>query len=398
LPGVTRRIRVCHIITRLIVGGAQEAAVLSCARVDTERFESALVTGPQTGVEGSLHPRAASLSVPTVIVEPLVRQVDPILDVRAARALRRHLREIRPDIVHTHSSKAGLLGRWAARHERVPVVVHTVHGWSFHDHMPGWLRATYVRLERRAAHWCDRIVTVSDLDRRKGLAAGIGAPEQYLTIRELNDLARYEAHAGERAEARRLLGLPPDGAVVGTVGRFSEQKDPSTWIRAAALIARARPDTRFVMIGDGPLRAEAERLGEELGLRAHLSTPGLRDDVSVLLPALDVFLLTSRWEGLPLVIPQAMAAGVPVVASTADGNREVVRDGENGLLVAPESPDAAARAVLELLDDAALRARVERTGRETAREFSLVQTIPRLEALYESQAARTVRQGAVRPD
>jgi glycosyltransferase involved in cell wall biosynthesis len=388
---------VCHIITRLIVGGAQEAAVLSCARVDAERFESVLVTGPQAGVEGTLRPLAASLGVPTVIVDPLVRQVNPVLDVRATRALRHHLRATRPDVVHTHSSKAGLIGRWAARRERIPVVVHTVHGWSFHEHMPAWLRATYLQLERRAANWCDRIVTVSDLDRKKGLAAGIGSPEQYVTIHEVNDLAPYESHAGQRAEARRRLGLPPDGAVVGTVGRFTEQKDPHTWIRAAALIARRRPDTHFVMIGDGPLRAEVERSSRELALGDRLLAPGLRDDVPALLPAFDVFLLTSRWEGLPLVIPQAMAAGVPVVASTADGNREVVRDRVNGLLVAPQSPEATAQAVVELLDDPALRERVELAGRETARAFSLGQTIPRLETLYESSAA-TVGRETVRPD
>jgi glycosyltransferase involved in cell wall biosynthesis len=385
---MTRRLRVCHIITRLIVGGAQEAALLSCASVDRERFSSTLVTGAQTGSEGSLRPRADTLGVPTVVVDPLVRQIDPRLDVRAVRELRRRIDQLAPDIVHTHSSKAGLIGRWVARRERVPFVLHTVHGWSFHDHMPAWLRTTYIQLERRAARWCDRIVTVSDLDREKGLAVGIGSPEQYVTIHEVNDLAPYEAHAGEQAEARRRIGLPEEGPVIGTVGRFSEQKDPHTWIRAAAQVARQRPDASFVMIGDGPLRSEAERLAVALGCASRLVTTGLRDDVPLVLPALDVFLLTSRWEGLPLVIPQAMAAGVPVVTSTADGNREVVGDRENGLLVPPQDPDAAAAALLEVLADPALRGSIVTTGRATAREFSLSRTIPQLEDLYERAAAR----------
>ena len=379
---MTGRLHVCHIITRLIVGGAQEAAVLSCAHVDRERFESTLVIGPQAGAEGTLVPLADRLGVPTVVAPSLVREVAPVQDARAVRQLRRLLRDRRPDVVHTHSSKAGLLGRWAAHRERVPTIVHTVHGWSFHDHMHPLVRATYVRLERKAARWCHRIVTVSDLDREKGLAAGIGTPEQYVTIREVNDLAPFEEHAGQRDEARRRLGIAGDGPVVGTVGRFTEQKDPRTWIRAAALIAQQRPDVHFVMIGDGSLRAETEREAAALGIANRLVTPGLRDDLPAVFPALDVFLLTSRWEGLPLVIPQAMTAGVAVVATAADGNREVLRDRENGLLTPPQEPEISAAAVLELLDDSQLRETVTGAGRETARRFTLSRTIPALEALY----------------
>lgn len=395
---MTGKLGVCHVITRLIVGGAQEAAVLTCARVDADRFDSALVIGPETGTEGSLRPLADSLGVPTAVVPPLVRQVAPVNDVRAARALRRLFRAWKPEIVHTHSSKAGVLGRWAARREHVAAIVHTVHGWSFHDHMHPLVRASYIRLERRAASWCDRIVTVSELDREKGLAVGIGSPDQYVTIREVNDLAPYEEHAGERGAARRRLGLPDDCPVVGTASRFSEQKDPITWVRTAAAIAQQRPDAHFVMIGDGPLRAEAERVAAELGLAARLVTTRLRDDVPELLPAFDVFLLTSRWEGLPLVIPQAMAGGVPVVASSADGNREVVRDRVNGLLVAPQVPAGAATAVVELLDDATLREQLVTAGHNTAGEFGLEQTIPLLESLYRECAGEQAgRRGAITP-
>jgi glycosyltransferase involved in cell wall biosynthesis len=391
---VSRPLGVYHVVTRLIVGGAQEAAVLACARADRRRFESTLVFGSQTGAEGSLRPRADSLGVPTIVVPDLVREIAPVADVRAARALRSLFQARQPDVVHTHSSKAGLLGRWAARRERVPTIVHTVHGWSFHDHMQPWLRTTYIRLERRAAQWCDYIVTVSDLDREKGLANRIGRPDQYATIREVNDLTPYAERAGERDEARRRLGLPAGGAVVGTVGRLSDQKDPGTWVRAAAAIARQRPDTHFVMIGDGPLRAEAEREAAGLGVADRLVMTGLRDDVPAVLPAFDVFLLTSRWEGLPLVIPQAMAAGVPVVASTADGNREVVRERENGLLIPPRAAEAAATAVVEVLGDDHLRHSLIAKGTETAREFALERTIPRLEALYLD--ASSARPGRVR--
>ena len=378
--------RVCHVITRLIIGGAQEAAVNACAYVDRDAFPSVLVTGPQTGAEGDLRPLARELDVPIIELPSLVREISPRHDPRALRDLRHVLREHRPEIVHTHSSKAGLLGRRAAHREHVPVVVHTVHGWSFHDHMPGWQRTVYRQLERRAAPWTDRLVTISRLDREKGLGARIGTPAQYEVIHELNDLSRYGGRS--QASARDRLGLPTDAFVVGTVGRLSEQKDPETWVRAAATVAAAAPAARFVMVGDGPLRPEVGRLARELGIADRLLLTGLRDDVPELLAAFDVFLLTSRWEGLPLVIPQAMASSVPVVASTADGNREAVRHGENGLL-ATSSPDAFAAQVLSLRDRELSR-RLTATAIETARDFSLERTIPQLEAVYRDCAAEKV--------
>jgi glycosyltransferase involved in cell wall biosynthesis len=378
---IGRPLRVCHVITRLIVGGAQEAAIYACAYVDQGSFSSVLVAGPQTGAEGDLRDLAGGLGVPIVQAPSLVREIAPGRDVRALRQLRRVFRELRPDVVHTHSSKAGLLGRLAARRERVPTIVHTVHGWSFHDQMAPLTRAAYVRLERRAARWTDRIVTVSTLDREKGLAARVGVSSQYRTIHELNDLRRYSAGDHTRSAARASLGLPLDSFVVGAVGRLSEQKDPQTWVRAASLVAAQAPDARFVMIGDGDLRAVTERAAAELGVADRLLLTGLRDDVPAILPAMDVLLLTSRWEGLPLVIPQAMAAGVPVVATAVDGNREIVHDGENGLLAPPGDPELLAGAVLRLRDHD-LACRLVDGGSETARDFSLERTIPQLEQLY----------------
>ena len=377
----SRSLRVCHIITRLIVGGAQEAAIYACAYVDRDKFSSVLATGPQTGVEGDLRGLASRLGAGIIEVPSLVREIAPGRDACGLRQLRRILRALRPDIVHTHSSKAGILGRLAARREGVPVVVHTVHGWSFHDEMTPLSRAVYVRLERRAAHWTDRIITISTFHRDKGLGARVGKPWQYRTIRALNDLSRYSVDRQARSVARATLGLPLDSFVVGTVGRLSEQKDPQTWVRSASLIAARASDARFVMVGDGDLRGVTERIAAEVGIADRLLLTGLRDDAPQILPGFDVLLLTSRWEGLPLVIPQAMASGVPVVASAVDGNREVVRDGENGLLAPPSKPEALADAVLRLRNPD-LAAKLVAAGHETARDFSLERTVPQLEELY----------------
>jgi glycosyltransferase involved in cell wall biosynthesis len=379
---LVERLRVLNVITHLDTGGATDAALNACAYIDHERFAPKLVCGPSPEEEGDVKGRADGLGVEVVTIPTLGRSIDPIRDVRSLQALRRLFRGIRPDIVHTHSSKAGFLGRLAARRERVPAVVHTVHGWSFHDFMPRRNRAVFVGLERLAAKWTDRIVTVSQLDRDKGLAAGIRPRGTYSVIHELNDLEPFLGADDDPATARADLGLPPNAPVIGTVGRLSEQKDPMTFVRSAAAVIAEIPEARFVMVGHGPLRRQTERLVGDLGLGDRFLFTGVRADVPAILRSFDVFLLTSLWEGMPLVIPQAMACRVPVVASTADGNRELIRDGDNGLLAPPGSPDQFARGVVRLLLEKDLRDRVVDQGTETAKGFALAYTIPQLESLY----------------
>jgi glycosyltransferase involved in cell wall biosynthesis len=384
-----RPLRVLALITHLDVGGASDAAVNACAFIDRERFASLLACGRSPDEESDVTGRARDLGVELVTMPSLVRSIDPARDVRALRDVRRLIRRVRPDIVHTHSSKAGFVGRLAARREQVPVVVHTVHGWSFHDYMSRNRRTLFVGVERLAARWTDRIVTVSELDRAKGVAAGIASAERYSVIHELNDLEPFlRARGGDRAPARARLGVAPDALLIGTVGRLSDQKDPSTFVQTAAAIAAEVPEAHFVWVGHGPLLGQAEQLAAEAGLGERFLFTGARSDVAEILPSFDVFLLTSLWEGMPLVIPQAMACGVSVVVSTADGNRELVQDGDNGLLAPSRNPARFARRVIELLHDAGLRERLVRGGTATAKEFTLASTIPQLEQLYTDCANR----------
>jgi glycosyltransferase involved in cell wall biosynthesis len=386
------RLRVLNVITHLDAGGATDAALNACAYISDERFAPTLVCGPSPEEEGDVKARADRLGVEVVTIPTLGRSIDPIRDVRALRALRKLFRSTRPDIVHTHSSKAGFLGRLAARREQTPAVIHTVHGWSFHDYMPRRDRVLYTAVERLAARWTDRIVTVSELDRSKGMAAGIGSFELYSIIHELNDLEPFLGADGARAASRAPLGLPADGPVIGTVGRLSDQKDPTTFVLAAAAVAADIPEARFVMVGHGPLRRNVERLVEDLGLSDRFLFTGVRADIPAILRSFDVFLLTSLWEGMPLVIPQAMACRVPVVASTADGNRELIRNGHNGLLAPPSSPEQFARGVVRLLREKDLRDRLVDQGTQTARDFTLAHTIPQLESLYLDCLQRRNRQ------
>ncbi len=377
------RARVAHVITRLIVGGAQEntlASVIGHRRNGT--FDADLVVGPTFGPEGTLIPDAERAGIRAISVPSLRREVNPVLDPIATWRLASVFRRGRYDIVHTHSSKAGIVGRVAAHLAGVPIVVHTVHGWGFHDRQPAIVRGAYVTLERRTARLADALVTVTPRDAEKGLALGIGRPEQYTTIRSGIDVARFQTPSRSRDAVRAELGIAPEQIVVGSVMRLSPQKAPLDFVAAIDAVCRNRPDVIGVIVGDGPLRArvEADLATRALGDRVRLL--GLRHDVPDLLATFDVFVLSSRWEGLPRVLPQAMAAGLPIVATEVDGSGEAIVPGENGFLVPPAEPGALARHVLELVDDPASRARLGADGRARAAAFDVGVMVRDIETLY----------------
>ncbi len=382
-------IPVLHPITRLIVGGAQENTMYTAALLDPARYHAEILSGPQTGPEGSLIEEVRARGVPLTILPTLLRQISPLNDLRALRSLIRLMRRKRFTIVHTHSSKAGVLGRLAAKRARVPVIVHTVHGWSFHDHMPPAKRRLYVHLERFAARFTDAMIVVAEPDIEKGLREGIGAPEQYRLIRSAIPLDEFDPATVDRTAARHALGLPLDAPVLGNVGRFSAQKNPLDWVRIAGKVARQLPDCHFLLVGDGPLRAEVEAALVEEGITERTVLTGLRRDVPRMIAAMDVFLLTSLWEGLPRVIPEAMAMRVSVVANRADGTAEAISHGETGFLCDPGDLDEAAAYCVQLLTQPALRAEMGNRGRAFAlREFDVRQMVAQIDQLYQELLAR----------
>lgn len=377
------KIPVLHPITRLIVGGAQENTMYTAALLDRERFQVEVLSGPQTGSEGSLIEEVRARQVPLTILPDLLRQVSPLNDLRALFKLAGLMRRKGFTIVHTHSSKAGILGRIAARLAGVPVIVHTVHGWSFHDHMSPAVRRTYIQLERLCASITDAMIVVAAPDIDKGLKAGIGRREQYRLIRSAIPLDEFDPGRVDCAAVRRELGLPLDAPVLGNVGRFSPQKNPLEWVKVAGVVGRAIPECRFLLVGDGPLREQVEVALEAEGILERTVLTGLRRDVPRMMRAIDVFLLTSLWEGLPRVIPQAMAMGLPVVANRADGTVEAIRQGETGFLCNPGDIDGLAAACLQALRSPELRAEIGRRGQAYARQdFDLRRMVAQIEQLY----------------
>ena len=366
----------------MIVGGAQETVLLAAALADRERFDPVVVTGPQTGSEGSLHQQAAERGVRVVVVPDLVREVSPRRDVRVVPALVELLRELHPHVVHTHSSKAGVVGRLAARRARVPGVVHTVHGWPFHEHQPRALAAVWREVERRTAPLADRLVVVAEADRDKGLAAGVGRVGQYLTVRSGMELGHYAGVRLARRDVRAELGVPVDAALIGSVMRLSAQKDPLTVVDAFRAVAQQRPEAWLLVVGDGPLRERVEARLHEAGLRHRAVLTGLRADVPRLLGAMDVFLSASRWEGLPRTVVAAMASGTPVVATPVDGVRDVLQDGVTGLVGPPGQGAALGGAVLRMLTEPGLAQRMSVAAMERVREFDATHMVRQLEQLY----------------
>jgi glycosyltransferase involved in cell wall biosynthesis len=379
----TGRIRVLQLITRLIVGGAQETVLYTASCLDKRLFEVEVLSGPQTGSEGSLIQEMRSLEIPLSILPELRREISPVRDLLALVKMVRFMRENHYSIVHTHSSKAGILGRLAAKLAGVPVVIHTVHGWSFHEYMPHWQRWFYIRMERLIASMTDTFILVAESDRQKGIQEGIGTPDQYHLIRSAIPIEEFDPEKYNREAVRKALGIASDAPVLGFIGRFSPQKNPLAWVRIAAIVANRLPACRFLLVGGGPLRPQVESAVSRLGLAERTVFGGLRRDIPSMLAGMDVLLMTSAWEGLPRVIPQALCERVPVVASRVDGIAEAILDGETGFLRQLDDESGLAEACLSLLENNELRKTMGQRGREFASShFNLRDMVLRLQELY----------------
>lgn len=348
------RLRVAILVTRLDLGGAQEVALETAARLDPERFQVLLLAGPGGALDGEARRRLGPRFVP---VPSLVHPIRPWQDLAALIWLWGFLRREGIEVLHTHSSKAGLLGRLAGALARTPRVVHTVHGWSFNDFQGAASFRAFVWLERLLARLSDRLLVVAHSLRDKGRRHGIGRPDQYMLVRAGVDVEAWAATPRSRAALKRLIPtLKP--RVVGVIANLKPQKAPLDFVRVAALVAQGRKDVDFVYVGDGPLRAEALALARRLGLAGRLHCVGWQREPRALAAGFDVFLLPSLFEGLPCVYPQALSLGLPVVGTAVDGAAEAVKEGVNGYLCQPRDVEALADRVGALLDDPALRRRL----------------------------------------
>ena len=376
--GCLMRTRVLHIITRLEPGGAQRNTLYTVEHLDREEFAPSLAWGPGDPLDGAAADIAGLRREP---VPELVRPVSPALDLAASRRLVEVVRAIDPHIVHTHSSKAGVLGRIAARIGGVPVVVHSIHGFGFTPLQPAPIRALFLTAEKVMARFTDHFIAVSKGNLDLGVRFGLFEPEQVSLIRSGIALDRFRNPAGGGA-VRRRLGVPEGAPLVVQVGNFKPQKAPMDFVRMAAEVATAAPSAWFVMVGDGRLRSAAEELAADLGLADRLVFSGWWDDVPGLLAASHVTVLSSRHEGLPRAAVESLAAGVPVVATAVDGTPEVVRDGVNGFLVEAGDVAGLVRRVGQLLADHELRRKMAAEAPRGLEEFDIDHMVRQQEGLY----------------
>jgi glycosyltransferase involved in cell wall biosynthesis len=390
-----KRLSVAVVVTRL-QAGAGGVALRGALAVDPLRYEVTIIAGGSGGAANSdgsgdgLLVRAAEAGLNVVSVPELVSQVSPTNDTRALRRLTELLAAGRYDVVHTHSAKAGALGRLAAERAGTPMVVHTFHGFPFHEFQSRARRGAYVSIERYLSRRTDAFLAVGGAVAAEAVRRGIAVPERLRVINPAIESAASVASPAVRASARRALGVPVGCTVVGTVGRVDYQKSPETFVDAIA--ALGRPDVYAVWIGDGPMRRQMEKRAMRRGLKGRFICVGHRDDVSDLLTGLDVFAMASRYEGLPCAIAEAMTAGLPVVATAVNAVPDVVLPGETGLLASPERPEQLAAAIWYMLDNPAEASRMAAAGRRLiADKFTPEALADVLEATYEGGAQRRPR-------
>ena len=399
-------LRILHISTRLILGGSQENTVLSCEGQARLGHDVHLAYGPIYGPEGSMHERVSRFrtedgrGIALHELPRMVREIRPVKDhVCFHHDLKKLMREVRPDVVHTHSSKAGVLGRWAAWTAEAggkrPAVIHTIHGPPFMPASGDSIERTktrakntlYAAAERFAAKRCHLIVSVADAMTEQFLARGIGRPDQYITVRSGMELEPF-LRAKERGEGRRVreeLGLRDGDFVIGTVSRLAEHKGHDDLLNALGGELRARPSWKLLWVGDGRLRDRLMARVRSMGLEGRVITTGLvpPERVPAMMTAMDVLAHPSHREGLPRTVPQALLCDVCPVAHDVDGTGEICRDWETGRLVAPGDRDGLRAAIVHLAENPMERERMAERGRALVmEEFSAETMVRHLEGVY----------------
>lgn len=384
--------RVAHVITRMIIGGAQENTLLTCLDLIRQYGDEVrLITGPALGPEGDLLSEGRAGELTVEVLPSLRRAIHPYRDLLARQAIGKAIQQFKPDVVHTHSAKGGLLGRHVAWSLDVPAVVHTVHGAPFHPYQSRIAREFFRRCERWAARRCHRMISVADAMTDLMVEAGVAPREKFTTIYSGMDVEPF-LRAGEHRDAvRSQYGLREDHVVVGKIARLFHLKGHEDLITAAATVARENPQVRFLLVGDGILRQQLSERITGLGLSDHFVFAGLvpPSRVPALIGAMDVLVHTSYREGLARALPQALIAGRPVVSYDIDGAREVAITGQTGILVPPKDTVALARALVTLVNDAELRSRLGRAGQMRLTETFRHQTMTRqIRQLYQQVLTR----------
>lgn len=327
---------------------------------------------------------AKDRGVKIFLIPSLVRRIDPIKDIRAFFEISSLIRSQRPDIVHTHTSKAGILGRWAAWLLGVPYIVHTPHGHVFYGHFSKAISMLFLIIEKVSSHITNRIVALSEGELRDYIRYSVSDPSRLLKIHSGVDMDRFSKIKEAKGVFKKRLGISDTDLTVGYVGWLMHVKAPHILMDAMMEVWEEFPQTLLLFVGKGPLENRLKRLAKDRGIDNKVRFLGWRRDIEKIMPALDVFALPSLNEGMGRVLVEAMCCGIPIVASKVGGITELVRNGENGYLVEPGNVNSLSHAIKQLLRDERLRERMGKRGKEIAREYSSEGMIQLLSDLYEN--------------
>ncbi|OHB80050.1 MAG: hypothetical protein A2Z25_06390 [Planctomycetes bacterium RBG_16_55_9] len=384
--------KVVHIITRLILGGAQENTLITCKVLAQRGHEVTLLTGPALGPEGELFNQAMDQGYKIVVLRRLRRAIHPLNDTVSYFQIKKLLRQLQPDIVHTHSAKAGILGRftgyalkgqWAAN---LPAVVHTIHGLAFHPYQSRVLNKFYIAVEKSAAKRTDFFISVADAMIEQATAAGIGKPEQYVTAYSAIDEDDFLTPISQqrKQDFRRKYGIAEDAVVLVTIARLFMLKGHEYIIESAKSLAKRFENCVWLFVGDGKLSERLEKQVRELGLSERIKFTGLLppSEIPLAVQSSDILVHCSLREGLARTLPQAMLGGKPAISFDVDGAREVVNE-RTGRLIEPKNIGQLVEACAELIEDESLRRRLGENGRESVKEkFSPERMVDTIEAVY----------------
>lgn len=384
--------KIVHIITRLILGGAQENTLITCRILAERGHEVTLITGPAIGPEGQLFDKTENENYKVIVIDKMFRQISPANDLKAYRQLKSVLAEIQPDIVHTHSAKAGILGRYAAyalkrrSRDKKPKVVHTIHGLAFHPYQSKRVNKFYIAIERLAAKRTDAFISVADTMTEKALSAGIGTPEDYTTAYSAIEEDAYLAQIEERRinDFRRKYAISTNAVVLVTIARLAELKGHEYIIESAKRLVSQFPNCMWLLVGDGHLAENIKRRIQMANLGYRFRFTGLidPDEIPMAVHSSDILVHCSLREGLARALPQAMLAAKPVISFDIDGAKEVVNE-NTGRLIPPEDVDALTKASKELIADKDLRKKLgENARRSVVKKFAPDTMVDTIEDVY----------------
>ncbi len=384
--------KIVHIITRLILGGAQENTLITCRLLAERGHDVTLITGPASGPEGELFNQTRNQKYEVITVDKLIRAICPVYDTLSYLQIKKHLQRLKPDVVHTHSAKAGILGRFAGHSlkgkwgDKQPVVVHTIHGLAFHPYQSEWLNRFYIAVEKSAAKRTDFFISVADAMTTQARAADIGRDEQFVTAYSAIDEDDFLEPIGEqqRSEFRQKYGIAEDAVVLVTIARLFMLKGHKYIIESAKELSKRFGNAMWLFVGDGNLADRFKEQVQQSGLAEKIRFTGLLppSQIPLAIASSDILVHCSLREGLARTLPQAMLCGKPAVSFDVDGAKEVVNE-KTGRLIEPENVEELTKVCAELIENKKLRQELGEAGRESVKEkFAPETMVDTIEAVY----------------